>query len=81
MNEKIHWLQRKTTIKKLWIILYCLLAISVLVELFVDVKAYFGLDGSFGFSAWFGFGACVLMVLFAKLLGWLIKRDEQYYND
>jgi ABC-type polysaccharide/polyol phosphate export permease len=45
------------------------------------VHGHFGVDGWLGFNAAFGFLACVAMVLFAKVLGWLVKRPEHYYRD
>jgi multicomponent Na+:H+ antiporter subunit D len=44
------------------------------------VHGHFGADGWFGFGA-FGFLSCVAMVVFAKLLGLLVKRPESYYRD
>lgn len=35
----------------------------------------------FGFYALYGFVACVLLVLLAKELRTLLKRDECYYDD
>ena len=33
------------------------------------------------FKLVFGFAACFLMVVFAKLLGFVLKRDEAYYQE
>jgi len=76
-----HWLTRPATIRKLWIALYAVLAITVLAQLGIKVKGYFGIDGWFGFGAAFGFISCVAMVFVAKALGALLKRPEDYYDD
>ena len=76
-----HWLTRPATIRKLWIALYAVLALTVLAQLGIKVKGYFGIDGWFGFGAVFGFASCVLMVLVAKVLGAVLKRPEDYYDD
>ncbi len=76
-----HWLLRRATIRKCWLLLYLVLGLTLLAELFIPNKGHFGIDGSFGFSAWFGFLACLLMVVFARLLGYLIKRSDDYYDD
>jgi UPF0716 family protein affecting phage T7 exclusion len=47
----------------------------------IKVKGYFGVDGWIGFGAVFGFLSCLLMVLFAKGLGYLLKRDQDYYRS
>lgn len=79
-SEK-HWLVRAKTIKILWIIFSAILALTVVSELFIHKHEYFGIDGSFGFSAWYGFITCVAMVVGAKLLGFFLKRKEDYYDD
>lgn len=76
-----HWLTRPATIRWLWIIFVAILAATVVAEFFIPIKGKFSLDSNFGFGAWFGFGACVAMVLAAKVLGWLLKRPEDYYDE
>jgi len=76
-----HWLVRPKTIRMLWIALYAILTITVLAQFIIPVKGYFGIDGWVGFGALFGFGSCVAMVFAAKALGWVLKRDERYYDD
>ena len=46
-----HWLVRPGTIRLLWWVFGAVLALTVLAQLFIGVKGYFGVDG------WFGFGA------------------------
>jgi hypothetical protein len=76
-----HWLVRPATIRKLWIALAVVLGLTVALQVLIPVKGYFGIDGWFGFAAAFGFISCVLMVIAAKLLGVLLKRGEDYYDD
>lgn len=76
-----HWLARPQTLRRLWIIFAVLLALSVLAQAFIKVKGYFGVDGWFGFAAGFGFLSCAAMVLVAKALSALVKRNERYYDD
>ena len=76
-----HWLARPENIRRICIVLLVVLAATVLVQSVVKVKGYFGIDGWFGFAAGFGFLACVAMVLVAKALAPLLKRDERYYDD
>lgn len=75
------WLARPSTIRLLWWVFAVVLAVSVAVQLMFKVKGYFGVDGWLGFGAVYGFLACLAMVLFAKLLGWLLKRNEDYYQE
>jgi hypothetical protein len=76
-----HWLTRPSTVKRLWIIFVLVLAATVLMDLVVPRHFYFGLDGTFGFNAWFGFASCVAMIVFAKVLGGVLKRPDTYYDS
>jgi sterol desaturase/sphingolipid hydroxylase (fatty acid hydroxylase superfamily) len=83
MNEsqqQDHWLARPTTIRLLWRIFIAVLAVLVLAQTVIQVKGYFGVDGWFGFGAVFGFLSCLAMVVFARLLGYVLKRPEDYYE-
>ena len=74
------WLARPESIRLLWKVLWAVLALTVLAQLVIKVKGYFVVDGWIGFGAAFGFLSCLLMVVFAKLLGFGLKRDEDYYH-
>ncbi|RLQ22267.1 hypothetical protein DWB85_08255 [Seongchinamella sediminis] len=76
-----HWLTRPATIRKLWWGFASVLALTVLAQLVIYVKGYFTVDGWLGFGAVFGFLSCLLMVLFAKGLGYLLKRPNDYYAE
>ena len=78
---KDHWLARPETIKLIWRVSLAVLALLVLADLAVVHHPHFGIDGTIGFGAWFGFLSCVLMVIFAKALGALLKRPDTYYDD
>ena len=81
MNEQDkHWLLRKNNIRKLWILFIAILVLTVVAGMFVHQHEAFGIEDSFGFYAWYGFITCVGMVLFAKLLGFFLKRPEDYYG-
>ena len=78
---KDSWLVRPSSIRLMWIVFSIVLALTVAAQFFIKVKGYFGVDDWFAFGAVYGFGACFLMVVFAKLLGFVLKRDEQYYDE
>jgi hypothetical protein len=77
---KQHWLVRPGTIRLLWVIFLCVLAVTILASLFTEVHAWFRIDGSFAFYAWYGFLTCIGMVLVAKLLGHILHRKDSYYD-
>jgi uncharacterized membrane protein len=80
-SDNDHWLVRPTTIAWLWRGFIAVLAAIVLAQLAIGIKGYFALDGWFGFGAVYGFFSCLIMVLVAKGLGYLLKRREDYYRD
>ena len=79
-HEPDHWLVRPQTIRWIWRISIAVLAFTVLLQFVIKVKGYFGVDGWLGFGAAFGFLSCLAMVLVAKGLGFVLKRDEDYYK-
>lgn len=62
--------------------------ISLCILLIVDLMAYFLFErhGHFPweevpvFNAVYGFTACVGLIFIAKLLRWIVKRKEGYYD-
>jgi sterol desaturase/sphingolipid hydroxylase (fatty acid hydroxylase superfamily) len=76
-----HWLVRPTTIRGLWLIFIIILAGTVAAQFYVHVHSEFGIEGTLGFNAWYGFGACVALIVVAKILGVLIKRTDTDYGN
>ena len=80
-RDRDHWLVRPRTIRLLWVIFILVLAATVLAELLVERHPYFAVEKLFGFGAWYGFLSCVVLVLFSKALGFVLKRPDTYYDD
>lgn len=80
MEQKKDWLERPTTIRLLWILLWAVCGLTLVPELFIHRHPHFGIDRFFAFSALLGFVACALLIVFAKLLGFVLKRKEDYYD-
>lgn len=74
------WLVRPTSIRLLWRLFWGVLALTVVLQFFIKIKGYFGIDDWLGFGAAYGFLSCVAMVLVAKGLGFILKRDQDYYR-
>jgi len=77
---------RKENLPKLWVFQIVILVLAVLPEFFIKHKEHlpgtgFTLDTTFGFFAWYGFLTCTAMVICAKILGFIIKRKDTYYDE
>jgi hypothetical protein len=75
-----HWLVRPDTVRRLWIAFIAVLAALILLDV-LRHEAHFALEALFAFGAWFGFLSCVALILFAKALGFFLKRPDTYYDD
>jgi hypothetical protein len=80
-SDSQDFLSRPQTIRRLWWGFSVLLALTVAAQLVIYVKGYFTVDGWFGFGAVYGFLSCLLMVLAAKALGYLLKKPADFYQQ
>lgn len=81
-----HWLYRPQNRRTLWMILGGVLVLTLIPEFFIHHHAHFesqqiAVDASWGFYAWYGFATCAAMVVVAKILGFVLKRKDTYYDD
>ena len=79
-KERKYWLDEPRNVKKVVYALYAICALLFGADLFVHKHSHFDFENWFGFFALFGFVACVALVLAAKVLRVLLKRDEDYYD-
>lgn len=68
------------TIRRLWRGFACALTLTVFTQFFITPKPYFTIDGQFWFYPVLGLLASIAMVLMAKLLGYFLKRPEDYWK-
>ena len=80
MNLIANWLYKQKNHKILWIGGGCILILLVLAEFFIHLHSAFHAFEWLSFNSVFGFFSCVLMVVIAKILGYIIKRPEDYYD-
>jgi hypothetical protein len=80
-DQELHWLVRPKTIRLLWWLFSAILALTLIAQFYVHIHEYFTVDGWPGFYAIFGFLSCVAMVVFAKVLGFVLKRPDNFYDD
>lgn len=80
MNDDRRWLDQPRNVTRLVYGLAVLCGLAFLADLFYRKHPYFGFENWFGFYAGFGFIASVSLVLTAKQLRKLLRRDEDYYE-
>ena len=78
---KTSWLDDPVNVQRLWRAFLQLLALLVVAEAFIVLHPHFAIEQLFGFHAWFGFLACAAMIAVAKLLAFVLKRADGYYDD
>ena len=76
------WFDHPQNIKRLKIGFYIVLVLLVLPDFFLHKHTLFSsVEAWPGFYAFFGFVACVAIILISKLLGFALKKSEDYYDD
>ena len=73
--------EKPATIRTLWILLFAVCGLTLVPELFIERHAYFGIDHFFSFYAILGFIACALLIILAKGLSYILKKNEGYYDE
>lgn len=79
--EKKYWLDEPRHVDQIFYSLVGICIVLLLGDLLYHKHATFGFESWFGFFAWYGFICCVALVLLAKQMRKVVKRDEDYYGD
>lgn len=80
-TEKKYWLDNPRNVDKIFYGLVVVCAVLLLSDFVYHKHTTFGFEGWFGFFAWYGFICCVALVLLAKQMRKVVKRNEDYYGD
>ncbi|XVV00228.1 hypothetical protein ACQPW3_22545 [Actinosynnema sp. CA-248983] len=80
MNDDRRWLDEPRNVTRLvrWLTVVCVLAFAA--DFFYRKTPHFAVEGWFGFYAGYGFLGSVGLVLTAKWLRRVLRRDEDYYE-
>ena len=79
--EVCTWFDQPQNITRLRIGFYAVLVLLVLPDFFIHKHSLFSsIEAIPGFYALFGFISCVAIILISKLLGFVLKKNEDYYD-
>ncbi len=79
-KDKKYWLDKPGNVNRLVYALYVACAVLIPMDFLYHKHINFSFESWFGFFSWFGFIACVALVLAAKQMRKIVKRDEDYYD-
>lgn len=80
MNARQRWLDDSRNVRRVAFTLYGICGLLLLADLFYTKSAHFAFEAWFGFYAVFGFAVSFTLVLTAKELRRVLRRDEDYYE-
>lgn len=80
-GERPRWLDERRNVDKVYYALIAACGLSAAVDLFYHRHGHFAVESWWGAYGIYGFVSCVALVLVAKELRKLLKRDEDYYGD
>jgi len=80
MKKEITIFDNPKNVKRLIYIFYAVLVILLAAEFLIHAHAHFAWEDFPFFNAVYGFVACVLVIFGSKLLRFVLKRDENYYE-
>ena len=79
-GERKRWLDEPRNVTKIYYGVIALCVASVAADLFYEKHGHFAAENVIGAYGIYGFVSCVVLVLAAKELRKLLKRDEDYYE-
>lgn len=79
-DEKTYWLDSSRNVDKIIWLVVVICALLFVADAFYHKHTELAAESIFGFYGIFGFVACVALVLAAKEMRKLLKRDEDYYD-
>lgn len=79
--REFNWLDKPENIRIVRNLFYFVLVLLVLPDFFMHKHTlFYSVEAWPGFYAFFGFVSCVGIILVSKLLGYVLKRSENYYD-
>lgn len=81
MKISLRWIEKPGMLTRMWKIFVGVVIFLVVIDFFIPHEhTHLIFETIPGFSAVYGFVACTALVVFAKILRKLCKRDMNYYD-
>ncbi len=80
MKKELTLFDKPKNVKRFLFLFYGCLFALLLIDPFIDKHGEFEWEAVPEFFAAYGFVSCVLLIFIAKILRFLVKRDEDYYE-
>ena len=80
MKKELSFFDNQKNVRRFLLVFYISLGVLLAVDPFIHKHSEYGWETSPGFFAAYGFVSCVMLIFVARVLRYLIMRDEQYYN-
>jgi len=81
MKLSLRWIENPGMLTRMWKIFVGIVVFLVAIDFFIPHEhTYLIFETIPGFNAVYGFVACTALVVFAKVLRKLCKRDMKYYD-
>ena len=81
MKISLRWIEKPGMLKRMWKIFVGIVVFLVAIDFFIPHEhTHLIFETIPGFSAVYGFVACTALVVFAKILRKICKRDMDYYD-
>lgn len=81
MNDDNRWLDDPRNVRRIVYALFTLCGLMILADLLYEKHPHFSFEGWFGFYGFFGFIGSFLLVLTAKEMRRVLRRDEDFYDE
>ena len=78
--KEFNFLDKPKNRKRILKYFFLSLVLLIAIDLFIHKHVEFPWEAAPSFYAVYGFTACVFLYFIAKLLRFLVKRDEDYYQ-
>lgn len=75
----LSWVDDRSKVDRFFWGLVAAGAVLTLLDLFYHKHVYFDVEHYFGFYSFYGFFMCAALVIAARLMRLVVKRDETYY--